>query len=672
LGAVLIATALSFAAVVTRSGLISLLLASWVVLFAEMETLALVLSPIHQVGRTGYAVIELALLAVSLFAWKRAGRPRPRVPDLSFFRGERTILALALGVLIVLLYELLLCLTLPPNNWDSLTYHLARTAAWYQHGGVYWIPNAPTERQNAFPAGAELAVLWSFVAGRSDRVAALPQFLAQGAAIAATYGIAVRIGATRSGAAFAALLVPTLAIVALESTTTQNDLVAASFVATAAYFVLVAAEGEARPGEAALGGVALALAVGTKLTVTLALPGILLIALAARLPRRSGLLLCLASGATFAALNSWVYVVNVVHTRHLLGHGGGRVEHSPALTPVGWVASVFRIVYRFLDLTAAPSGAVAGIGALLALTLILAALVVVRARGDRFTPRRRLLTSGLTAGATALALPLIVALVALCIFATLTRIHFPIAPSGTSEGPFTWHISRSVHEDFSYAGPLGLVLLAVVAAALRPEAVRRSPLSAALAAGFVLFIAGVAAFYRFNDWLGRFMLVPMVAAAPLLASIYRRRPIASGVAALALATLALTNAQNELKPLKDRPWLSSRAEIFGLQAWQDRLASGVEALDRTVPEEACTGALLGGDDAAYPLFGAHLRRRISYVAAPAPGHPAEPGENAVIVGPGARGISFGPGWRVTSLGGYWRLATRRSSPRPFSCPKSPG
>ena len=33
-------------------------------------------------------------------------------------------------VVVVLGYELLLALTVPPNNWDSLTYHLARVGAW--------------------------------------------------------------------------------------------------------------------------------------------------------------------------------------------------------------------------------------------------------------------------------------------------------------------------------------------------------------------------------------------------------------------------------------------------------------------------------------------------------------------------------------------------------------
>jgi hypothetical protein len=96
----------------------------------------------------------------------------------------------------------------------------------------------------------------------------------------------------------------------------------------------------------------------------------------------------------------------------------------------------------------------------------------------------------------------------------------------------------------------------------------------------------------------------------------------------------------------------------------------VESLDRAVPAPACVGALLGGNDAAYPLFGAHLQRRITYVAPPGPGVPFAPAEPAVIIGPGEAGVSPGAQWRVESLGGYWRLAVRATAVSPFDCEPS--
>ena len=83
----------------------------------------------------------------------------------------------------------MLALTVPPNNTDALAYHMARAAAWAQHGGLYWIPNAPTDRMNEFQPFAEQQILFLLVAVRGGRLAALPQYLAELAMIVAVYGV---------------------------------------------------------------------------------------------------------------------------------------------------------------------------------------------------------------------------------------------------------------------------------------------------------------------------------------------------------------------------------------------------------------------------------------------------------------------------------------------------
>src|SRR5205823_10210692 len=107
---------------------------------------------------------------------------------------------------VALAYELLLVLAAPPNNWDSLTYHLARAAAWAQHGGVSWIPNAPTDRMNEFQPIAEQQILYLFAITGTGALFALPQLVAQLATMVAIYGASRRLGYEARGAACAALL----------------------------------------------------------------------------------------------------------------------------------------------------------------------------------------------------------------------------------------------------------------------------------------------------------------------------------------------------------------------------------------------------------------------------------------------------------------------------------
>ena len=206
------------------------------------------LSPFRLVTRSWVAVAEVVAFCLAAALWQRRGRP---VPAFAYLRDLRDAVAsdpvvaiLFLGVGVSLVYELILVLTAQANNWDSLTYHLTRVAAWMQHDGIYWVPNAPTQRINEFQPLAEQEILFVFVATGSRALFALPQFLAGLAAITAVFGAARRIGFDLRSSTCTALLFATLPLVALESTTSQNDLVAASLVVVAAMLLLGAASGE--------------------------------------------------------------------------------------------------------------------------------------------------------------------------------------------------------------------------------------------------------------------------------------------------------------------------------------------------------------------------------------------------------------------------------------------
>src|SRR5205823_5531358 len=113
------------------------------------------------------------------------------------------------------------------------------------------IPNAPTPRMNEYQPLAEQQILYLFVAVGSGALFALPQYLAQLAILLAVYGAARRLGFDVRAAACSAFVFAAFSLVALESTTAQNDLVAASFPAAAACLLL---GGEAL--EPALAGIA--------------------------------------------------------------------------------------------------------------------------------------------------------------------------------------------------------------------------------------------------------------------------------------------------------------------------------------------------------------------------------------------------------------------------------
>jgi Glycosyltransferase family 87 len=637
---VLAVAAAAFAAASLRLGSIAAtLVTAYLVLIAHVATVTWVLSPFDAVTTGRLTLVELVLAAAAAAGWLARGRPLPPTAgasaDLRLLRADLLTLSFVAVAAVGLAYELVLALTVPPNNWDSLTYHLTRVAGWHQEHGVHWIANAPTGRINEFQPLAEQLILFLFVTG-STALYALPQYVAQVAILVAVYGAARRLGYDAQAAARGTALVAMLSLVALETTTAQNDLVAASFPAAAAFLLL---EGGAL--EAVLAGFALGVGLGAKLTIVLTFPVLLLLAWRAR--RRSLALISVGAALGLATAGGWGYVLNLVQTGHLLGHGQGRVENSAATTLSGTVSRSLHLVLRLFDLSVMPYWLVALLGVA---GTALAATLYVRTRSPR----------------TALAaLPLLVPALTLAVLELFS-----------SSDP--WYVSRTANEDVSGFGPVGTAALlgAPFTAVL---STRRDRRVLALALALPTYIVLLAMFAKYNIWICRFLVVPAVLTAPLFSGLCRSRLAA--VTLLALGSLTLTfaltdDAAKKIGSAAGRPWTLSQIgalKAFPAQPTGTIVATTLAAYERAVPPNACVGAVLDPDEPAYLLWGRNLRRSVVFL----PSLDALRGAirndlDYVVVSTGVNAPVTQQfteaGWRIGPLGSYWQLAV---APRPAVC-----
>jgi Glycosyltransferase family 87 len=609
----------------------------------------LALSPARQVNADGLLAIELAIVVVVAAGWWLRGRPglpigRARVALRAVVARPETA-AFFVFVIVLLAYELLLALTVPANNWDSLTYHLVRAAAWVQHGGVYWIPNAPTDRINEFQPLAEQEILYLFAGTGSGALFAVPQFLAELAILAAVYGSARRLGFEARASACAMFLLATFSLIALESSTAQNDLVAASFPVAAACLLLGRTD-----IEAALAGVAVAYGLGAKLTTALVLPVLLCLAL---LRGRRAVVISVCVGlVAILAVGMWGFVLNDAHTGHLLGHGGGRVNNT---TSPSWPASA--VTALDLAYTAMDDSVMSGllIDALAIAGVVAGIAVCVRAARRRQS--RRDATAGLGVG-LALAAPLLVICVAWAMAAVAGWWGHPIrGPDGAIGG-----MVRVANEDRSAFGPigslllLGLPVLAIVAFARR----RADARLLALGLSVPCFVTLLVLASKYNAFLSRFLVVPVVLAAPVMALLFRRRAVTTAIAVVASIAAGLTIAGDEAKRLSHSPWRFGSAQAV-VEAGEPVAGAGIAAFERFVPAHACVGAIFGADEPAYPLYGPRFEHRVEFL------QPVDPVRQAtldglfyvVINGGFDRGLAKPfrqAGWRTRPLGGYWILA----------------
>jgi hypothetical protein len=637
------ATALLLAASLRLPSLVSTLLAAYLALVGEVAVVTRALSPFDAVTRPGLAAACTALLAAALALWWARGRPGLPLAGARVAAAElvRDPITLAFGVVVALAlaYELLLVLTVPPNNWDALAYHLPRVAAWAQEGGIEWIAHAPRDNLNEFPPLAEQQILFLFVAAGEGRLSALPQFLAQLAILVGVYGSARRLGFDARASAGAAFLLATFSLVALEATTAQTDLVAASFPVVAACLVL-----GGRRAELVLAGAALGLGLGAKLTTLFAWPVLAILVL--RRGRRALLLAAAGFAGAVAAVSVWVFVLNAVHTGALLGHGSGRTEVTASPEFPGSLEKGMRLVFRSFDLSVLSNRTIAVL-ALCGLAAGLAAAAAARASG-----RRQAIGRGAAASIPLLAPLLVLAAAAALAFVT------PGARSGdVSEG-----INRAAHEDFSAFGPIGTAAL-VVAIAWTVVAFARRRVGVdqlALALALPVAIVAIALWSTWNPYLTRFLLVAAVLTAPLLARFFVGRAVTASILAAATVAVALTLAENQTKPLEGRPWAFTRQAAVR-QTWQPAAAGAAAALDRLVPARGCIGAVLDPDEPGYLLWDEGLERHVEFLPSPdAVNEAYRRGLFRVVVSGGRNApVADGfeaAGWTVRPLGGYWLLA----------------
>jgi hypothetical protein len=320
------------------------------------------------------------------------------------------------------------------------------------------------------------------------------------------------------------LLFASLSQTVLQASTTQNDLLTASFVVAAVAF-LASAERASLP----LAALALGLAIGTKVTGVFALPAVGLIG-GLLLPRRDwmrfgALVLCM-----FVAVGAFGYVLNLAHTG----------------SPFGTASATASFSFRQHSWSGRAES-------------------LLRIPAD-------------------------------------TVIDFRISRAWPPD------------EDLSYFGPLGAVLvIPIVVLTLRRWRRRRVPsIQGALALALPLYVVTLALAYRYNPWIGRFMLTPAALVAPLFGTVLKTPRYATFVLGIALVTLVSTLLFNHAKPSGiaggSSIWSMTRVQAQSVQ--RPGMRPVLASLQVCVPVDARIGYVLNGDDWDYPLYGDGLSRSL--------------------------------------------------------------
>jgi len=184
---------------------------------------------------TGVLVINTAIIFYLHNYQKLPRRSLYTIQILKFVKALRSPIFLA--VVITTFINLLTGLVAPPNNWDSMTYHMPRVMHWIQNQSlVHYQTNII--RQISFPPGASYLVMHLQILSGSDRFANFIQWTAYVGCIIVSRSI-VEIVFGRKYELIGVLATASIPMAIMQSTTTQNDLVVSYWLICLLYFTLL-------------------------------------------------------------------------------------------------------------------------------------------------------------------------------------------------------------------------------------------------------------------------------------------------------------------------------------------------------------------------------------------------------------------------------------------------
>ena len=215
---------------------------SYVVVFFAIAVSTEILSIFHAVTRMGVSIVWLALtlFSIGFASWRwRIFRPADAVTRTQWRLSGRAAheYVIALFIVVVLLVSLLVALLSPPNNWDSMTYHMARVAEWIQHGSVDFYPTSIARQNHSAPL-AEFAILHLQILACADVYANLVQWSSLLIAVLLATLVAKEFRCNVEGQLFSGLFAATIPMAILQSSSTQNDLVVGVLCLSFAFFLL--------------------------------------------------------------------------------------------------------------------------------------------------------------------------------------------------------------------------------------------------------------------------------------------------------------------------------------------------------------------------------------------------------------------------------------------------
>ncbi len=141
------------------------------------------------------------------------------------------------GIAFITVLVGLIALIAPPNNWDSMTYHMSRVVHWIQNASVAHYPTHIL-RQLELSPWSEYTIMHLQILSGGDSLANLVQWFSMLGCLIGVSLIAKQLGAKLGGQIFSSVACVTIPMGILQASSTQNDYVVSLWLVCFVYYFL--------------------------------------------------------------------------------------------------------------------------------------------------------------------------------------------------------------------------------------------------------------------------------------------------------------------------------------------------------------------------------------------------------------------------------------------------
>ena len=205
------------------------------------------------------SVIYWSVLAVTITYLNLKKQYLKITPYLNWYQENKTTSLFFGGATILLLIQGIIY---PPNNWDSMTYHMARVAHWVMNESIEPYPTH-VYRQIYQPPLAEWIIAQVCILNKADYFSNAIQLLFLLATLGVVNQIMLQFNTSKKTRIWASTIAFTTPSVFMQATSTQNDIVVAFFLLSSILFFIQYIR-ESTIKNAILIGLAIGLAIITK------------------------------------------------------------------------------------------------------------------------------------------------------------------------------------------------------------------------------------------------------------------------------------------------------------------------------------------------------------------------------------------------------------------------